>query len=175
MIGVAALVGTLILGPRLGRFHDRDGNLLEEPKEFPPHSVALQFLGTFCLWFGWYGFNPGSVIYIASENQGDVASLVAVNTTLAACAGAISAMFTSSMIDWRREGIFTYDVTMTMNGCLTGLVAVTSGCATVDTWAAVVIGIIAGWVYIGASKLLIKFRIDDAVDAIPVHMFGGAW
>lgn len=58
--GVAALVGTLILGPRIGRFHDRDGNPLDEPNDFPPHSTALQFLGTFCLWFGWYGFNPVS-------------------------------------------------------------------------------------------------------------------
>ena len=64
---------------------------------------------------------------------------------------------------------------MTMNGCLTGLVAITAGCASVDTWAAVLIGIIAGWVYMFASKLIIKLRIDDAVDAIPVHMFGGMW
>jgi Amt family ammonium transporter len=62
-----------------------------------------------------------------------------------------------------------------MNGCLTGLVAITAGCATVDTYAAVLIGIIAGWVYLLASKLLVKLRIDDAVDAIPVHMFGGMW
>jgi ammonium transporter, Amt family len=64
---------------------------------------------------------------------------------------------------------------MTMNGCLTGLVAITAPCASVDTWAAVVIGIVAGWVYMFASKLLVKLRIDDAVDAVPVHMFGGAW
>ena len=64
---------------------------------------------------------------------------------------------------------------MTMNGCLTGLVAITAGCASVDTWAAVLIGIIAGWVYMFASKLIIRLRIDDAVDAIPVHMFGGMW
>jgi ammonium transporter, Amt family len=64
---------------------------------------------------------------------------------------------------------------MTMNGCLTGLVAITAGCASVDTWAAVAIGVIAGWVYMFASKLIIRLRIDDAVDAIPVHMFGGMW
>ena len=62
-----------------------------------------------------------------------------------------------------------------MNGCLTGLVAITAGCASVDTWAAVVIGIVSGWVYMFASKLIIRLRIDDAVDAIPVHMFGGMW
>lgn len=173
--GVAALVGTLILGPRLGRFYDRDGNPLEEPAEIVPHSTALQFLGTFCLWFGWYGFNPGSVLSISNSGSASVAALVVVNTTLGACAGAVSAMFTSSLFDWRSTGVFTYDVAYTMNGCLTGLVAITAGCATVQTWAAVIIGIVAGWLYIGASKLLIRFRIDDAVDAVPVHMIGGAW
>lgn len=173
--GVTALVAAIILGPRIGRFHDRDGNLLEEPAEIAPHSVALQFLGTFCLWFGWYGFNPGSVLYISSSDFGEVASLVAVNTTLAACAGAVSAMFTSTLLDYYYTGVHTYDLGYTMNGCLTGLVAVTAGCATVETYAGVIIGVVAGWLYIAASKLLIKLRIDDAVDAVPVHMVGGAW
>lgn len=173
--GVAALMGAIILGPRIGRFYDSNGNPLDEPAEFAPHSVALQFLGTFCLWFGWYGFNPGSVLVIDSETKGDVAALVAANTTLAACAGAISAMFTSTFFDHRKHGVATYDLSYTMNGCLSGLVAITAGCATVDTWAAVVIGIAAGWFYLLGSKILIYFRIDDAVDAIPVHMVGGAW
>jgi len=173
--GVAALVGGIILGPRIGRFHDENGNPLEEPNEFPPHSTALQFLGTFCLWFGWYGFNPGSVLNISSTDLGQVAALVTVNTTLGACAGAVSAMFTSSFLDWRSTGVFTYDVMLTMNGCLTGLVAITAGCATVETWAAFVIGIGAGWVYLGVSRLLVRLRIDDAVDAVGVHCGGGAW
>jgi ammonium transporter, Amt family len=80
--GVVALVAAVILGPRMGRFHDKDGNVLDEPKDFPPHSVTLQFLGTFCLWFGWYGFNPGSALNISSADRGLVASLAAVNTTL---------------------------------------------------------------------------------------------
>jgi Amt family ammonium transporter len=84
-------------------------------------------------------------------------------------------MFTSTMWDYYITGVHTYDLGYTMNGCLTGLVAVTAGCATVETWVAVLIGIVAGWVYIGASKLLIRYRIDDAVDAIPVHMVGGMW
>jgi Amt family ammonium transporter len=130
--GATALVAALILGPRIGRFHDQDGKLLDEPAEFPPHSVALQFLGTFCLWFGWYGFNPCSVGPVSSASQGELAALVAMNTTLAACAGAVSAMFFSSFMDWRKTGIFTYDVVATMNGSLTGLAAVTSGCATYD-------------------------------------------
>jgi len=173
--GVTALVAAVILGPRIGRFYDRNGNALEKPHDFPPHSVTLQFLGTFCLWFGWYGFNPGSVFTISTTDMGDVASLVTVNTTLGACAGALSAMFTSTFFSERRTGTVSYDLGYTMNGCLTGLVAITAGCATVEPWAAVVIGIVAGWLYLIGSKLLVWMRIDDAVDAIPVHMVGGAW
>lgn len=173
--GVTALVAALILGPRLGRFYDENGNALEEPAEIPPHSVTLQFLGTFALWFGWYGFNPGSVLKISSADSGQVAALVAINTTLGACAGAVSAMFTSTFFERRKTGEWTYDPVYTCNGCLTGLVAITAGCATVEPWAAVVIGIIAGWLYLLGSATLIKFRIDDAVDAVPVHMVGGAW
>jgi Amt family ammonium transporter len=103
--GVTALVAAIILGPRIGRFHDEDGNPLEEPNDFPPHSVTLQFLGTFCLWFGWYGFNPGSTLAIGSAGLGEVASLAAVNTTLAACTGAVSAMFLSTLYDVRYHGI----------------------------------------------------------------------
>lgn len=173
--GVAALVMGIILGPRKGRFYDEDGVPLEEPKAMGPHSVALQFLGTFGLWFGWYGFNPGSTLRISTTAFGDVASLVAVNTTLGAAAGALSGLFTSTYLDERKTGIYQWDTTAAMNGCLTGLVGITAGCATVDPWAAFVIGIVAGWVYLGASALILRLKIDDAVDAIPVHMFGGAW
>lgn len=140
-----------------------------------PHSVSLQFLGTFGLWFGWYGFNPGSTLRITTAALGDVASLVAVNTTLGAAAGALSGMFTSTVLDERKTGIYQWDTTAAMNGCLTGLVSVTAGCATVEPWAGFVIGIVAGWVYLAASALMLRLKIDDAVDAIPVHMFGGAW
>jgi len=104
-----------------------------------------------------------------------VAALATINTTLGACAGAVAAMFFSSLWDWKTEGQISYDVCATMNGCLTGLVAITSGCGTVDTWAAVVIGIFAGMFYVIGSKTLIRFRFDDAVDAVPVHMVGGTW
>lgn len=97
--GVAALACVLVLGNRVGRFHDKDGNPYDEVQEMAPHSVTLQFLGTFCLWFGWYGFNPGSTLFISNENVGNVASLVTVNTTLAACAGAISGLFTSTILE----------------------------------------------------------------------------
>lgn len=109
---------------------------------------------------------------ISNAAKGDVASLVAVNTTLGAAAGALSGMFTSTILDERKTGIYQWDTTAAMNGCLTGLVGITAGCATVDPWAAFVIGIVAGWIYLAASALMIRLKIDDAVDAIPVHMFG---
>jgi len=175
MGGVTALMAAIVLGPRLGRFYDEDGEPLETPNDIPGHSTPLAILGTFALWFGWYGFNPGSTFGVSTSALGEVAALVAVNTTLAACAGAVSAMFTSTWLGYRSTGLHTYDLAYTMNGLLTGLVAITAGCAAVESWAAVIIGIVAGWVYLAGSKLLIKFRIDDAVDAIPVHLFGGVW
>jgi Amt family ammonium transporter len=175
MGGLTALMAAIVLGPRLGRFYDEDGILLETPAEIPGHSTPLAMLGTFALWFGWYGFNPGSTFGVSTANLGEVAALVAVNTTLAACSGALSAMFTSTWMSYRSSGLHTYDIAYTMNGLLTGLVAITAGCAAVQSWAAVVIGIVAGWVYLVGSNILIKLRIDDAVDAIPVHLFGGAW
>lgn len=95
---------------------------------------------------------------MSSAGLSSVAALVAVNTTLGACAGALSAMFTSTIIDERRTGVHTYDLGLTMNGCLSGLVAITAGAATVETWAAVLIGVIAGWAYLWGSHLLKKFR-----------------
>ncbi len=173
--GVTALVAAMFLGPRIGRFYDRDGLVIEDPKPFPSHSVALQVLGTFILWIGWYGFNPGSILTISNTNSGDVAALAAVNTTIAAAAGGLSAMFLDMFMCRRETGETTYDITMVMNGTLTGLVAITAGCATVAPWGAMVIGIVAGWVYYFWSNLLVKLKIDDAVDAIPVHLGGGSW
>jgi ammonium transporter, Amt family len=173
--GCTALIAAIVLGPRRGRFHDEDGNPLDKPTEFPPHSVALQILGTFVLWFGWYGFNPGSALLIANETSSSVAALCAVTTTIAAASGCVSGMFTDCIIEAVYSGEVSYDLTMAMNGALAGLVAVTAGCAVVNPWAAVIIGIIAGWVYYSFSKLLIALKIDDAVDAIPVHLGNGIW
>jgi ammonium transporter, Amt family len=83
----------------MGRFHDRDGNPLDVPNDFPPHSVTLQMLGTMALWFGWYGFNPGSALLTSSAATGGVAALAAVNTTLGACAGAVGAMLTGTILE----------------------------------------------------------------------------
>jgi len=173
--GATALIAAIVLGPRIGRFYDEDGNPLDKPGEFAPHSVSLQVLGTFILWFGWYGFNPGSTLVISVPGYGDVAALAAVTTTLAAAAGAVSSMFFDTLLGFLSEGEAEYDLTMAMNGCLGGLVGITAGCSTVEPWAAIIIGLIAGVVYVLASKLLIKLKIDDAVDAIPVHFFNGMW
>lgn len=173
--GATALIAAIILGPRRGRFYDEDGNILETPVSFPAHSTALQILGTFILWFGWYGFNPGSALMIANPDSATTAALCAVTTTLAAACGCVVAMFFDSFMDSRVTGEVSYDLTMAMNGALGGLVAITAGCSVVQPWAACIIGIIAGLVYYGFSKLLIKLRIDDAVDAIPVHFANGAW
>lgn len=170
--GGTALVAAVILGPRIGRFYDEEGNDIKDA-EFPPHSVALQVLGTFILWFGWYGFNPGSTLTIVGS--GDVAALCAVTTTLSAASGCVSAMFTDTLVGLYLTGEAKYDLTMAMNGILSGLVGITAGCAVVEPWASMLIGITSGWIYVGASKLLVKLKIDDAVDAVPVHFFNGVW
>jgi len=173
--GATALLAAKILGPRIGRFYDADGNELPEPKSFPPHSVALQVLGTFILWVGWYGFNPGSTLGINGQGSADTAALCAVTTTIGAAAGSVSAMFTDMFLHRQKTGETEYDITMCMNGALSGLVAITAGCSIVEPWAAAIIGIVAGWTYIFWSSLLIKLKIDDAVDAIPVHFGNGIW
>jgi len=173
--GATALIAAIILGPRKGRFYDDYGNPLEEPAHFPGHSTSLQILGTFILWVGWYGFNPGSALKIANEDSAQTAALCLVTTTMGAASGCVSAMFTDSIIDAMKTGETSYDLTMAMNGALAGLVAVTAGCSVITPWAAIIIGTIGGWIYIGASALLVKLRIDDAVDAIPVHFANGLW
>ena len=171
--GATALVAAIILGPRKGRFYDADGSPLPEPVSFPAHSVALQVLGTFILWVGWYGFNPGSTLMISGS--GDIAGLCAVTTTLAAACGSVSALFLDTILGMMKTGEAEYDLTMAMNGALGGLVGITANCSVVTPWAATIIGLVAGWVYVGASGLLVKLKIDDAVDAIPVHFFNGMW
>ena len=172
--GITALIAAIILGPRIGRFYDEDDIPLPEPKGFAPNSTSLQCLGTFILWFGWYGFNPGSTLTVTGGMDYTTA-LAAVTTTLGAAFGAISCMFVQSFIDYYNTGEITYDLTFAMNGLLSGLVANTAGCAVVTPWAAAIIGTIAGPVYIAGSSALIKLRIDDVVDAIPVHLGNGIW
>jgi ammonium transporter, Amt family len=173
--GATAFIAAIVLGPRKGRFYDEDGNPLDTPANFQAHSVALQILGTFILWFGWYGFNPGSALIIDNPDSAATSALCAITTTIAAACGCATCMFFDSLMETHASGEVSYDLTMAMNGALAGLVGVTAGCSVVHPWAACVIGIVAALVYYGCSKLLIALKIDDAVDAIPVHLGNGIW
>lgn len=162
--GWASLVGAMILGPRLGRFGP-DG----KPRAIPGHNMSLAALGTFILWLGWFGFNPGSQLAIASQGDADAVAMVAVTTNLAAAAGALGALFTA----WLRYG--KPDLGQTLNGVLGGLVAITAGCAYVDPLSSIIIGFIAGPVVVFSAELLEKLKIDDPVGAVPVHLVNGIW
>lgn len=157
--GWAALVGAKILGPRIGKFK-KDGT----PNAIPGHNITLGALGVFILWFGWFGFNPGSEL-AADATIGHIA----MTTNLSAAMGAVSVMF----ISWLRYG--KPDVSMTLNGALGGLVAITAGCANVGMWGAIAIGLLAGAVVIfGVEFIERRLKIDDPVGAIPVHGLCGA-
>lgn len=157
--GAAALAGILVVGARRGRFR-KDGT----PNLVSGHNLPLAALGTFILWFGWYGFNAGSTLV------GDASiGRIAVNTTLAPSAGAITAM----ICVWITQG--KPDLSLTLNGALGGLVGITANCHIVTPASAVVIGVVAGILATLATSLLERLRIDDAVGAVPVHLFCGFW
>ena len=157
--GWAALAGTIVLGPRLGKYA-KDGSV----RPILGHNLPLAALGVFILWLGWFGFNPGST---TAANK-DIA-MIFVNTNLAAAAGAITAMFTSWLKFKKPE------VGMSLNGALAGLVAITAPCASVSPLSAVVIGAIAGIIVVLSVLFFDRIRIDDPVGAISVHGVNGAW
>lgn len=165
--GITALIAAKILGPRRGRFHDDHGRALDKPRDFPGHSVALQMLGCFLLWVGWYGFNTGSALVLDTQHRGDLASLAAVNTALSAGMGGLSALFVNMIILERMTGEPFFDLAFAMNGTLSGAVAITGACALVEPWAAVVIGFFGGIFFIICHHFLLYCKIDDCVDAIP--------
>ncbi len=158
--GWLALAGAIVLGPRLGKYGP-DG----QPKAIPGHNITLAALGVFILWFGWFGFNPGST----TVGNGEIGR-VAVTTNLAAAAGALA----SALISWWRFG--KPDASMSLNGALAGLVAITAGCYTVTPVGAIWIGLVAG-VLVVYSVLFIDrvLKIDDPVGAVSVHGVCGAW
>ncbi|GIV85932.1 MAG: ammonium transporter [Candidatus Roseilinea sp.] len=161
--GWAALMGTLALGPRLGRFN-RDGS----PNAIPGHSVTLFGLGVFILWLGWFGFNPGSQLAIAGSNA-DAVALVAANTNLAAAAGAAAAVIYGYITSKKAN------VGAAFNGVLAGLVAITAPCAFVTPLDAIIIGAVGGVLVMVFGRVLETLKIDDPVGAIPVHLVCGAW
>jgi Amt family ammonium transporter len=158
--GWSALMGAKILGPRIGKFGPN-----KRPNAIPGHSLTLGALGVFILWFGWFGFNPGSTVALVPE-IGDIA----MTTNLAAAAGGCSAMF----ISWFK--FKKPDVGLTLNGVLGGLVAITAGTAAVSNMGAILIGLIAGFIIVfGAWILENIFHIDDPVGAVPVHLMNGVF
>lgn len=160
--GTAALIGAKILGPRIGKF-DKDG----KPKAIPGHNLTIGALGVFILWFCWFGFNGGSTQSMSGDAINS-ASDIFVTTNMAAATAAVSVM----CITWVR--FKKPDVSMTLNGALAGLVAVTAGCDIIDPFGAALIGIIAGFVVVYGIEFVERFlKIDDPVGAIGVHGFCG--
>jgi Amt family ammonium transporter len=162
--GVAGLVGAAIVGPRTGRFAP-DGRV----NPMPGHSAPLVVLGTFILWVGWYGFNPGSQLAIASVGDATVAARTAVTTTLAAAGGGVSAMALNYYL------YHVWDLIAVCNGALAGLVSVTAGCSIIEPWAALLCGMLGAVVIHFSSKLLLRLQIDDPLEAAPMHGFCGAF
>ncbi|MFO7987405.1 MAG: ammonium transporter [Desulfatiglandaceae bacterium] len=157
--GWAALAGTMVLGPRIGKF-TKEGGI----KPILGHNIPLAALGVFILWLGWFGFNPGSTTAASKD-----IAMIFVNTNLAAAAGAVLAMVTS-WLKFKKP-----DVGMSLNGALAGLVAITAPCASVIPLSAVIIGAVAGIIVVLSVMFFDKIRVDDPVGAISVHGVNGAW
>jgi Amt family ammonium transporter len=159
--GTIALAGAIVLGPRIGRTFKRDGG-----GPMPAHNMLIAAVGAIILWFGWYGFNPGSTLS-AMDYIG--IARVSTNTTLAACAGGLAAMF------YVYPRAKKWDCGMCLNGLLAGLVAITCPCYWVSGFGAIMIGLIAGVVVVWGTDLLEWLRIDDPCGAWPVHGLAGMW
>ncbi|HSN73797.1 MAG TPA: ammonium transporter [Anaerolineae bacterium] len=163
--GTIALVGAIVIGPRIGRFN-KDGSA----NAMPGHNIPMGILGTIILFFGWFGFNPGSSLSFVGAGQ-QLATTAAVNTLLAGAAGGVSAMFYMWWLGPSKKP----DPGLSVNGLLAGLVAITAPCAFVSPLAAVVIGLVAGVIVCFATFGIEKLRIDDPVGAVPVHFVNGMW
>lgn len=169
--GIAGLWGAFIEGPRIGRF-DKEGNNMI----FRGHSATLVVLGTFLLWFGWYGFNPGSftkivVPYAGSTFKGAWSGVgrAAVTTTLAGCSAAITTLFAKRLLDG------CWNVLDVCNGTLGGFAAITAGCSVVAPWASIICGFGSAWVLIGLNRLAFRLKFDDPLEAAQLHGGCGAW
>ncbi|WP_322890384.1 MULTISPECIES: ammonium transporter [unclassified Yoonia] len=161
--GWAALAGAIVLGPRLGKYKDGRVNPM------PGSNLALATLGTFILWLGWFGFNGGS--QLAAGTVGDITDVgrIFANTNMAASAGAVTALILTQILYKK------VDLTMVLNGALAGLVAITAEPLYPSLFGALWIGAVGGVIVVFAVPLLDKFKIDDVVGAIPVHLFAGIW
>jgi len=159
--GFIAFAGAIVLGPRIGRKFKRDGG-----GPMLPHDLVVAAVGGLILWFGWYGFNPGSTLS-AMDFQG--IGRVATNTTLAACSAGLAAMF------WAFPQTKKWDLGFTVNGFLAGLVAITCPCYWVSPTGAILLGAVAGVVVVLGVNFMEWIRVDDPIGAVPVHGFCGIW
>jgi Amt family ammonium transporter len=160
---LAGLAGALLLGPRIGKF-GADG----KPNAIPGHNMAYTTLGVIILWFGWFGFNPGSTLSVDFGGIGFFA-YVALNTNIAAAAGVLGAVVTSWIV------IKKPDLSMMLNGAIAALVAITAACAFVAPWAAILIGFVAGVIVVLGVLLVEKLKIDDPIGALAAHGMAGVW
>lgn len=158
--GWAALVGAALLGARIGKY-DKDGKVVP----IPGHHMGYAVIGTFILWLGWFGFNPGSTM----AADASAIARIALNTNTAAAAGAVAATITA----WLMMG--KPDLSMILNGTLAGLVAITAPCNNVTVASSVLIGLIGGTLVVVAVPFFDRLRIDDPVGALSVHLVNGAW
>ena len=162
--GITALIGAIMVGPRIGKYVVNKKTGKKEVKAIPGHSLTLGALGVFILWFGWYGFNG------AAATSGAQLASIFVTTT---CAPAV-ATCTTMIFTWIKNG--KPDVSMSLNGALAGLVAVTAGCDVVDAVGSCIIGLVAGILVVAAVEIIdIKLKIDDPVGAVAVHCVNGIW
>ena len=164
--GSAALAGAILLGPRLNRFTNGQVKPLEP---YAASSIPLATLGVFVLWLGWFGFNGGSQLALASFEDVNAISTIFINTNLAACAGVVVNATITRVVFGKT------DLIQMLNGALGGLVAITAEPLMPSPLLAIVIGGIGGSIVVFGSQLLIKLQIDDVVGAIPVHLFAGIW
>jgi ammonium transporter, Amt family len=160
---LAGLAGALLLGPRIGKF-GADG----KPNAIPGHNMAFVTLGVIILWFGWFGFNPGSTLGVDFPEVGFF-SYVALNTNVAAAAGVLGAVLCAWLV------IKKPDLSMMLNGAIGALVAITAACAFVAPWAAMVIGAVAGGIVVLGILLVERLKIDDPIGAIAAHGLAGVW
>jgi Amt family ammonium transporter len=162
--GWALLAGILVLGARRGRY-SKEGQI----RAIPASNIPLVTLGGMLLWIGWFGFNGGSAFHISSIENADLVGLIIVNTNTAGLAGAIIAAMIV-YIQYRK-----LDITMILNGALGGLVAITASADVVGLWEPIIIGAVGGALVIFAIPLFDKFKIDDPVGALSVHLVNGIW
>ncbi len=158
------LMGAIVIGPRIGKYSSN-----RKPRAIPGQNLAFGALGVFILWFGWFGFNPGSQLAAAGSENASAISHIFITTNLSAAAGAVTAMIVT-WCKYRRPGL-----SLTLNGALAGLVAITAGCDVVSPGGAVIIGILAGVVLVFGVEFIDKvLKIDDPVGAVSVHGLNGA-